>query len=100
MTDTKGVFNSWVGWVPIAMSAAAIALLIFALTTGWGKGPPGDEGAAAHLWQLLVGLQVPLIVVFLATADWRRPLGVMGMLGLQVLGLVLAMAPVAILHPA
>ncbi len=98
MTDSKGVINTWAGWIPIAMSVAAIALLILALTTGWGKGPPGDEGAAAHLWQLLVGLQVPLIVAFLATADWRRPLRIFAILGLQVLGLLVAMAPVALLR--
>jgi len=98
MTDSKGVINTWAGWIPIVMSVAAIALLILALTTGWGKGPPGDEGAAAHLWQLLVGLQVPLIVAFLATADWRRPLRIFAILGLQVLGLLVAMAPVALLR--
>lgn len=98
MADAKGVINAWSGWVPVAMSAAAIALLVLALTTGWGKGPPGDEGAAAHLWQLLVGLQVPLILVFLATANWRRPLGIFAILGLQVLGLLVAMAPVALLR--
>ena len=98
MTDVKAMINSWTRWLPVAMSAAAIALLAFAFTTGWGKGPPGDEGAAAHLWQILIGLQVPLIVAYLATADWRRPLGIAAILGLQVLGLVLAMAPVAMLH--
>ena len=96
MTDAKGVFNSWAGWVPIAMSAAAISLLIFALISGWERGAK-DEGVVAHSWQLLVGLQVPLIVAFVATANWRRPLGVLAILGLQVLGLVVAMAPVAIL---
>jgi len=97
MADAKGAINSWSGWVPIAMSALAMGLLVFAFATG-GKGPPGDEGAAAHLWQLLLGLQVPLIVVFLATSDWRRLLRVFAILGLQVLGLVLAMAPVALLR--
>ena len=97
MAGAKGVINSWVGWLPIAMSAAAIALLAFALTTGWERGAK-DEGVVAHSWQLLVGLQVPLIVAYVATANWRRPLGVLGILGLQVLGLVLAMAPVAILR--
>ncbi len=97
MADAKGAINRWSGWVPIAMSVAAIALLIAALATGWEHGAK-DEGVVAHSWQLLVGLQVPLIVAFLATADWRRPLGIFAILGLQVLGLVLAMAPVALLR--
>ena len=98
MAEARRTINVWGGRVPIALSAAAIGLLILALTTGWGRGPPGDEGAAAHLWQLLLGLQIPLILAFVATADWRRPLGPVGMLGLQVLALMIATAPVAILR--
>lgn len=98
MTNAKNVINVWSGWIPIAMSVLAIALLVLAMTTGWGQGPPGDEGAAAHLWQLLVGLQIPLIVGYLATADWRRPLGIMTILGLQILGLALAITPVALFN--
>jgi hypothetical protein len=97
MIQAKGVINRWSGWAPIAMSAAAVALLIVAVTTGWERGAK-DEGAVAHSWQLLVGLQIPLIVAFVATADWRRPRGPIAILGLQILGLLLAMAPVALLR--
>ncbi len=98
MANAKRTINVWSGRLPIALSALAVGLLVLALTTGWGRGPPGDEGAAAHLWQLLVGLQIPLIVAFVATADWRRPLGPLAILGLQVLALMIAMAPVAVLR--
>ncbi len=98
MADAKHVINSWGGWAPLAMSGLAIGLLVLALATGWGKGVNGDEGAAAHLWQLLVGLQLPLILACVATADWRRPLRPMALLGVQVLALIAAMAPVAILR--
>jgi hypothetical protein len=77
------------------MSALALALVVLALTTGWERGLK-DEGAVAHSWQLLVGLQVPLILAFLASSNWRAPLRIFTILGLQVLGLVLAMAPVAL----
>ena len=97
MTEAKGVINRWSGWAPIGMSAAALALVVVALTTGWERGAH-DEGAVAHSWQLLVGLQVPLILAFVVTSDWRRPRGPVGVLGLQILGLLLAMAPVAILR--
>ncbi len=97
MTEARDVINRWSRWTPIAMSAAAVALLMVALTTGWGRGDH-DEGAAAHSWQLLVGLQIPLIVAFAATADWRQPRRPIAILGLQILGLLLALAPVAILR--
>jgi hypothetical protein len=77
------------------MSVLALALVILALTMGWDRGLK-DEGAVAHSWQLLVGLQVPLILAFLASSDWRAPLRIFAILRLQVLGLVLAMAPVAL----
>lgn len=94
---TRGLINRWSSWAPVAMSAAAVALLIIALTTGWERGAR-DEGAVAHSWQLLVGLQVPLILAFLATANWRQPRGPVLMLGLQILGLLLAITPVALLR--
>ena len=84
-------------WGPIALSGAAMLLLAFAYFTGFERGLK-DEGAAAHTWQLLIALQLPLIVIFLATAEWRRPLGVLKVLGLQAAALALAMAPVAMLR--
>lgn len=80
--------------VPIVMSALALLLLGFAFATGWGQGH-GDEGAAAHLWQLLIGGQAPFVLGFLATADWDRWRRVVGPFALQVGALVLALAPVA-----
>ncbi len=89
-------FSQTVGrWGPIALSAAAILLLLTALATGWERGLK-DEGVVAHLWQISIALQIPLVVLFLATADWRRPGGVAKIFALQVAALGLAMAPVAL----
>lgn len=82
---------------PIVMSAAAFLLVLLARATGWDRGLK-DEGAVAHLWQLLIGLQLPIIVAFVATADWRRPSGALMVLGVQALALAVAMAPVAMLR--
>ncbi len=35
--------------------------------------PEPDEGAGAHIFQLSVVLLVPMLVLFFATADWKRP---------------------------
>jgi hypothetical protein len=82
---------------PIILSLLAIALLGFVYVTGFERGLH-DEGAAAHTWQLLIGLQIPLIAVFVATADWSRPAAVFKVLALQVLLLIGAMLPVALMH--
>jgi hypothetical protein len=80
--------------VPVVMSVLAILLLAFAFATGWGQGH-GDEGAAAHLWQLLIGGQAPFVLGFLATADWDRWRRVAGPFALQVGALAVALFPVA-----
>ena len=96
----KQSVNSISRWAPVAMSLAAMCVLALAFFTGWGRGINGDEGAAAHLWQLLIGLQLPIVVVFLATADWSRPWTAARVFLVQVVALGVAMAPVAILKPS
>ena len=48
-----------------------IALLT--VVSGYFQPPQPDEGAAAHIFQLSILAFVPVMLVFLATADWRRP---------------------------
>lgn len=82
---------------PVVMSALALLIVLVVFTTGWERGLK-DEGAAAHLWQLLVVFQLPLVLAFLTTADWRRPFQVGRILALQAAALALAFAPVALLR--
>jgi len=51
----------------------------------------GDEGTAAYLFQLAIGLLLPTGLVFLVTSDGRQPLKVAGrlMVPAVVLGLAL-----------
>lgn len=44
-----------------------------------------DENAWAHLFQLAMGAQLPLLLTFLWVADWTRMQRVMLLLGGQVL---------------
>lgn len=80
--------------VPIALSLMAFGVVIVAVLTGWGKGG-ADEGAGAHIFQLLIVAEVPFILVFAATAEWKKARRVAGLMSLQGAGLVLAFAPVA-----
>lgn len=52
--------------------------------------PECDEGTAAHLFQLVIGLLLPSGLVFLITADWQQPLKVAKHLVLPAVALVLA----------
>jgi hypothetical protein len=82
------------GIAPIVLSLMAFCLVIAAVLNGWEKGY-ADEGAVAHIFQLLIVAEVPFILAFLATADWKRVLRVVGLVALQGAALVLALAPVA-----
>jgi hypothetical protein len=62
--------NSVTGKVVIVLSLTAL----LAVFTGYSHPPQPDEGAAAHIFQLSIVALVPMILLFLATADWRQPL--------------------------
>jgi hypothetical protein len=57
--------------VCIVLSFQALLLEVTAIKTGLDRGLR-DEGAAAHIFQLLIACQIPFVLAFLATADWRR----------------------------
>jgi hypothetical protein len=66
-----------------------IALL--AVLSGFTQPPQVDEGTGAHIFQLSIVALVPVIFLFLATADWRQPLrGVGRPLAIPAAALVLA----------
>jgi hypothetical protein len=53
-----------------------IGLSLLALLTvliGYTQPPLPDEGALAHIFQLSIAVLVPMLLLFLATADWTHP---------------------------
>jgi hypothetical protein len=57
------------GRVLVVLSLAALLAVI----SGYAQSPQPDEGAAAHVFQVSIVALVPMILLFLATADWRQP---------------------------
>jgi hypothetical protein len=51
------------GYLPVAMSIGAFAMIVWYVAVHGVVHQP-DEGAQAHLWQLLVAGQIPLIAYF------------------------------------
>ena len=78
---------------PIAMSVAALAVVLAAL---FGGEPPRgpDEGAAAHLFQLLLVGQAPIVAFFAIKWLPREPARSMFVLGTQAFAAALALAPI------
>ena len=58
------------GKILIILSLTALLTVL----SGYTQPPQPDEGAAAHIFQLSIAAMAPLILLFLATADWRQPL--------------------------
>ena len=82
--------------IPIAMSIAALGLVLGHIAF-FGMGREADEGAAAHLWQLLMAGQIPVIAFFAIRWLPRTPAQASLVLVLQILAGLAAAAPVYIL---
>lgn len=82
--------------LPIAMSLIALAILAVAVLID-GTARQEDEGTAAHLWQILMAGQLPIIAFFAATSLPRAPKQAAIVLALQLVAILAAAAPVYLL---
>ena len=73
-------------FLPVSMSLGALALVLgYVALFGYQKsGPQQDEGAAAHLFQLLMVVQGPIILFFALKWLPREPREALTVLGLQL----------------
>jgi hypothetical protein len=83
------------GFVPIVMSVTALALLVGSIAAHPGVVVrDSDEGAVAHIWQLLIGGQLPILAYFVFKWLPRAPRQTVCVLALQIGAALAAMAPV------
>ena len=80
-------------FLPVAMSLAALATVLIHVAI-FGPAREGDEGTAAHLWQLLMGAQVPIVMFFAIKWLPRTPRQALPVLALQAVAALAALAPV------
>ncbi|MDQ2942416.1 MAG: hypothetical protein M3R21_01945 [Candidatus Dormibacteraeota bacterium] len=83
-------------FVPLVMSLAALSVVVGHIAM-FGVAREADEGAAAHLWQLLMAAQIPIIAFFAITWLPRNPRQALLVLALQLAAGLAAAAPVFIL---
>jgi hypothetical protein len=84
-------------FVPITMSLLALAVIVIHIAR-FGPAPQPDEGTSAHLWQLLMGLQIPIIGIFAIRWLPQSPRPSLIVLALQAAAGIAALAPVYLLH--
>ena len=80
-------------FLPMAMSLAALALVLGHVAI-FGVVHEADEGTAAHLWQLLMAGQLPVIAYFALKWLPRAPEKALRVLALQFGAGLAACAPV------
>jgi hypothetical protein len=89
-------------YLPVAMSLAALAMVLGAIAVGLARGGAiardPDEGGIAHLFQLLMTVQWPIMLFFAVKWMRRAPRQTMGVLGLQAAAWLAGCAPVYFLH--
>jgi hypothetical protein len=79
--------------IPVAMSLAALATVLFHIAI-FGTARESDEGAAAHIWQLLMALQAPVVAFYAVKWFPREPRQTLQVLGVQAAAALAAVAPV------
>lgn len=84
-------------FLPLALSFAALAIVLGHVVL-FGAAREADEGTAAHLWQLLMAAQLPVMLFFAVRWLPRSPKQALPIMALQACSAVAALAPVYFLN--
>jgi hypothetical protein len=84
-------------FLPVAMSLTALAIVFVHIVTS-GVARQADEGSAAHLWQLLMAAQIPIVAFFGIRWLPQSPRTALPVLALQAVAALAALAPVYLLN--
>ena len=80
--------------IPIVMSLTVLSLVIGPIPFDGVPVREADEGTIAHLWQLLMAGQMPILAFFAIKWLPRAPKQALGVLALQAGAVLASMAPV------
>jgi hypothetical protein len=98
----RAILKSPSAFLPLGMSLSALAIVLVSLAIGLAHGGKvtrdPDEGAIAHLWQLLMTVQMPIVLFFVIKWLRRAPGQTLRILGLQAGAWLASCAPIYFLH--
>lgn len=83
-------------FLPLAMSFAALTTVLIHIAL-FGVARQADEGTAAHIWQILMAAQIPIMAFFVIKWLPRTPIRALAVLALQGGAALAALAPVFLL---
>lgn len=84
-------------FLPVTMSFAALAAVLVHVAM-FGVAREADEGTAAHIWQILMAAQIPIVAFFAIKWLPRTPGQALLVLALQAGAALAALAPVFVLN--
>ena len=93
----KAILKVPSAFLPLAMSFGALATVLIYVAI-FGPAPQADEGTAAHIWQILMAGQLPIIGFFAVKWLPRTPKEALLVLVLQGGAACMALAPVLLLR--
>ena len=95
--STAEIFKRPSAFLPIVMSLIAVAVVGIRIAA-YGTAAQPDEGVAAHLWQLLMAAQLPIVAFFAIKWAPQVPRSALPVLAVQIAAAVVALAPVYFLR--
>lgn len=82
--------------LPLAMSLTALGLVLVQIVF-FGNNPQPDEDTTAHLWQILMAGQLPILLFFAIKWLPKAPRQTLYVIGLQAAAVLASLAPVFLL---
>ncbi len=93
MTTLNSTIKQLGTFLPIAMSLVALTLVLGYVAL-FGVVHEADEAAAAHIWQILMAAQVPIMAFFAIKYVPQKPQQALLVIALQIVAALIACAPV------
>ncbi|HLJ33843.1 MAG TPA: hypothetical protein VKU38_09350 [Ktedonobacteraceae bacterium] len=96
MTNITSTIRQPSAFLPITLSLLALTMVLGHVAR-FGAVHEADEGTAAHLWQILMAVQLPIMAFFAIKYVPQKPKQALLVLALQLVAALTACAPVFIL---
>jgi hypothetical protein len=93
MTNVNATIRRPSAFLPVVMSLVALAVVLGHVAL-FGVVHEADEGTAAHVWQILMAAQVPIMAFFAIKYVPQKPRQALLVLALQIVTALSACAPV------
>jgi hypothetical protein len=95
--NVRAMLTQPTAFLPVAMSLAAFSVVLGHVAI-FGVVHEADEGTPAHIFQLLIALQLPVVAFFAIKYLPRAPKEALYVLAMQAGAVLAAMAPVFFLR--